>query len=384
MAFQEPLEFVRCNPFPRPESLGTRLRHLTAYYRGRDLRTAGLLEGDPETVLEAVAQHAANRKKGVTDDINVAIFYCGGGAAGADGIGFAMALQLRRLLEGCRTVVGISTGSHTAAAHVTKQLERGCWSYRNVVTDKAFINFWRGLRGITLDGLSRVIASEASQRHFIDVEKLIRVYSGREPAPRGAYRTVFDLTAHTLIIPVTKYQTGECVLITFDAKRPHFDQILRTIHASCALPPPLYRKEVSLPHAFPSDVRVVDGGVCDPIPIRKVEIEMECLGMPITHVIVVLNFPLNPSPPSRMKKLVERLIALSWPIRLRESYERNAQTCVDNLNHLRTSGTPYMIVSAIGALGTFTNDRRRIKSATLAKLGLSLTTLDKYAIARSN
>ena len=233
--------------FRRRASLGSTLRRFTLRYRGRDLSHAGLLEGDPTAVLGAVAEHAANRKLGVDDNINVAIFYCGGGAAGADGIGFALALQLRHLTEGCRTVVGISTGSHIAAAHVTKQLERGCWSYRNVVTRRDFINLWSGLRSVSVDPLLRALGITTRQRNYIDVEMPIRVYSGQEPTVRGAFRTAFDLKAHTLILPVTQFDTGVSSLVVFDVHRPDFDCVLGTIHASSALPPPLYWKVVTSP-----------------------------------------------------------------------------------------------------------------------------------------
>ena len=366
--------------FRKRASLGSKLRRFEFRYRGRDLSSVGLLEGDPAEVLGAVAKHASNRKIGVEDNINVAIFYCGGGAAGADGIGFAMALQLRHLTEGCRTVVGISTGSHIAAAHVTKQLELGCWSYRNVVTNKEFISFWNGFRSISIDPLLRAVGVVTRQRNFIDVERPIRVYSGQEKTVRGAFRTAFNVNAHTLIMPVTQFDTGVSSLVKFDAQRPDFNFVLDTIHASSALPPPLYWKAVSLPHAFSSDCRLVDGGMANPIPIERVQLEMTQSGTPITHIIVVLNSKLELAEPSIAEKFTVSAISWLWSKQLQAAYGKNLAAYRQSIARLRTSGTPYIIVSATGALGTFTNDRRKISKATLEKLDLSLSTLRKHTI----
>ena len=125
---------------------------------------------------------------------------------------------------------------------------------------------------------------------------------------------------------------------------------------------------------------MVDGGMADPIPIEQVELEMAKSGSPITHIIVVLNSTLEQDDPSIVERITLGAVSSLWPKHLREAYSQNIAVYQRSIARLRSSGTPYIIVSATGALGTFTNDRRKISKATLEKLGLSLSTLSKYAI----
>lgn len=358
-------------------SIGRLLQESRQRFREQDLISQGLLEGDASEVFNAVRFCAREREAATYKGVRPAIFYGGGGAAGADGIGVAMAFQRLKFLTGFRVVAGISTGSHIATAHVTRQLERGCWSYRNVVTDPAFLNVARGIREAIWEPFSGLLDKNSRAKGFVDVEKPIRVYRGVERTVRGPFRTAFDSDFQTLVIPVTRYETGESILVWFDNVQPNYDLILDTIHASCALPWPIYLRKVTMPSSNSMTYRVVDGGMSEPVPIQSIVAALQRKEQAPTHIVVVLNLPQAPVIPTSSQRAVEWMISRRWPKKLRESFARCDDSLTHNLEFLRNSNIPYVIIHGSGKVGTFDNERRKIEDATLTKYFLTLNTLDR-------
>lgn len=351
-------------------SLGEKIRELRERFT-EDLESAGILEGDPRTVFEAVSTHAQHQREGVSDTIRPAIFYLGGGSRGTDGIGVAMALQHKHLLEGFRAIFGVSTGAHIATAHATHQTERGSQSYRSVVGGKDFVNVSRGARGLIVDPLVRALGFETAFRPLVDIEKPLRVYAGSEAVPkgRGPFRSTWNQEKHRLIFQVTDKLTGEPILVY---PSPGED-VLKKIGASSALPKPFYGD------ATVDGRTVTDGSIADPMPLKLVIEDLEQKAEKPTHIVIVANRRRHQyAEKSLGRKLADRVIKMGFSQRLKEVYDKNEDTFEANLRYLSESGIPYVVIWTDSTIKTLETDSTRIKNTTLTSFLRTCNTLDTY------
>ena len=321
-----------------------------------DLESAGLIEGDPKKVFEAVAMHARDKEKGVEDAYSPAVFYMGGGMRGADGVGTAMAMQRQRLLGGFDTVAGVSTGASMAASHVTDQFHRGSWFYRVLGTSKEFINPWNYFLG----------------KSIADLSIMPKTYRGEGRV--RPYKTDFDTEEQNVIIGVTNYETGEQMLV-----RPTPDTLIDVVHASSAMPPPVYQADIRIPHILPDNRRVTDGDLSNPLPIRSVLADLEIQGKKQpTHILVVANRARTPSEMTKPQKYVEKKLLAKLPEGLRAAYDRHEQTFQAELEYLRNSGIPYVVIWTDGSLGTFSRNKKQIPQTTLRSFLRTSNTIKHY------
>lgn len=137
---------------------------------------------------------------------------------------------------------GVSSGSLNLISHLAGQFQR---NYRVVMfcaTSGQFINSWKYLRG----------------GHYVDLDWLSNECFEAVPLNKDfALQTLKD-KGKRFVIVCTNVETGQP-----DYYSPTTENIDNMLIGSCCIPL-FYRKSVYI-----AGVRVIDGGICDPIPVEK-------------------------------------------------------------------------------------------------------------------
>jgi predicted patatin/cPLA2 family phospholipase len=142
--------------------------------------------------------------------------------------------------------LGVSAGSLSLASHLAGQYLRNYRVFMHCATSGAFISSWNYLRGghyINLDWLT----TKCLKQHPLDILSTMR-----------------NLTDNgkKFIVVCTNTETGQP-----DYFYPNANNIFNILTGSCCIPL-LYRNPVYL-----SGIRVIDGGIGDPMPVRKAYLE---------------------------------------------------------------------------------------------------------------
>jgi len=142
--------------------------------------------------------------------------------------------------------LGVSAGSLSLASHLAGQYLRNYRVLMHCATSGAFISSWNYLRGghyINLDWLT----TKCLKKHPLDT--------------LDAMKNIAD-NGKKFIVVCTNTETGQP-----DYFYPNANNILNILTGSCCIPL-LYRNPVYL-----SGIRVIDGGIGDPIPVQKAYLE---------------------------------------------------------------------------------------------------------------
>lgn len=137
---------------------------------------------------------------------------------------------------------GVSAGSLNLISHLAGQFRR---NYRVVMfcaTSGQFINGWKYLKG----------------GHYVDLDWLSNECLKVHPLDKNTALQRLEDTGKRFVIVCTNVETGQP-----DYHSPNTENINNMLIGSCCLPL-LYRKPVYI-----AGVRVIDGGIGDPIPVRK-------------------------------------------------------------------------------------------------------------------
>jgi predicted patatin/cPLA2 family phospholipase len=166
-----------------------------------------------------------------------AIIVEGGAMRGIFSVG-VLDVFLERGFEPFDLAIGVSAGACNLASHVARQAGRNWRAYFDLMTRRDFIDLRRALR----------------RRSVVDLDWLWAMLAKHDPLDvAGIGRSSVEF-----VVVATSAATGEPVYL-----RPGLGVMFDALRGSCALPG-LYRGAVSI-----DGVRLVDGGVSDPIPVAE-------------------------------------------------------------------------------------------------------------------
>lgn len=137
---------------------------------------------------------------------------------------------------------GVSAGSFNLISHLAGQFRRNYHVVMFCATSGQFINGWKYLRG----------------GHYVDLDWLSNECLKVHPLDKNTALQRLEDAGKRFVIVCTNVETGRP-----DYLSPNIENINSMLIGSCCLPL-LYRKPV-----YVSGVRVIDGGIGDPIPVRK-------------------------------------------------------------------------------------------------------------------
>lgn len=141
---------------------------------------------------------------------------------------------------------GVSAGSLNLASHLAGQYLRNYRVIMHCATSGAFINGWNYLRG----------------GHYINLDWLLSKCLKEHPLHTlNAMKNISE-NRKKFIVVCTNLETGQP-----DYFCPNANNIFNVLTGSCCVPL-LYRDPVYL-----SGTRVIDGGIGDPIPVKKAYLE---------------------------------------------------------------------------------------------------------------
>jgi len=115
------------------------------------------------------------------------------------------------------------------------------------------------------------------------------------------------------------------------------------------------------------------------MPIRPVTEKLTAEGERPTHIVIVTNRARD----KKAKGGIGRKVA-EWPMlrgfsdKLRDAYKNSEIKFQENLQYLRESGIPYVVIWTDGTMKTLDTDPEKIKKATLTTYLRSMNTLDRY------
>jgi predicted patatin/cPLA2 family phospholipase len=138
--------------------------------------------------------------------------------------------------------LGVSAGSLNLASHLAGQYLRNYSVMMYCATSGQFISSWKYLLG----------------GHFIDLDWLNKQCLETHPLDEQSAIRLLQNTGKTFKVVCTNLETGKPYYLCPDGKN-----IYDVLLGSCCVPL-LYRSPVYI-----SDVQVIDGGISDPIPIKK-------------------------------------------------------------------------------------------------------------------
>ncbi|WP_017473847.1 patatin-like phospholipase family protein [Amphibacillus jilinensis] len=136
-------------------------------------------------------------------------------------------------------VVGVSAGACNALSYLSRQKDRSRQVNVNFANDPRYINYRNLFKGKGIFNMEFL---------FNDIAKELIPFD---------YET-FQSIAERLVIPTTNCQTGKAVYF----EKSNTDDVIEAVKASSSLP--LVGKPVEL-----AGYTLLDGGIVDPIPIRK-------------------------------------------------------------------------------------------------------------------
>ncbi|MEW6981219.1 patatin family protein [Colwelliaceae bacterium 6471] len=137
---------------------------------------------------------------------------------------------------------GVSAGSLNLISHIAGQYLRNYHVVMFCATSGQFINGWKYLRG----------------GHYVDLDWLSNECLDYHPLDKQGALQHLENGAKKFVIVCTNVETG---LPTY--YHPNEQNLFNILLGSCCLPL-LYRN-----HVYVSGVRVIDGGISDPIPVQK-------------------------------------------------------------------------------------------------------------------
>jgi predicted patatin/cPLA2 family phospholipase len=141
---------------------------------------------------------------------------------------------------------GVSAGSLNLASHLAGQYLRNYRVIMCCATSGEFISAWNYMRG----------------GHYINLDWLITKCLKEHPLDTiSAMKNLSD-NGKQFVVVCTNTETGQP-----DYFYPNADNILKILTGSCCVPI-LYRNPIYL-----SDTRFIDGGISDPIPVKKAYLE---------------------------------------------------------------------------------------------------------------
>ena len=286
-------------------------------------------EGDI-AVLTAIGEHAEHASSGTLSPHRPWLIALGGGLRGIYGAAAATQLEAAALTEGFAGCAGVSTGAATCAYFLSKQGALGTTFYYEECVGKNFFTPWRvlvGASGIDVAFLARAM------RGAVGLKKL---NADRVLASKAEF-----------FVAVTDAQTGIGELLDAKAVKP---DIVTAIEASIAIPD-VYRKSVTI-----GANRYVDGGVGMPFPAREVIQRFKP-----THILVLANRPPVLVSP-RWYNIVTMIFAPLSPRFVRRSSSGYDRIMSEELDYLRASKIPYLIIWTTETVTAFTQDKQKIRA----------------------
>lgn len=138
--------------------------------------------------------------------------------------------------------VGVSAGSFNLISHLAGQFRRNYQVVMSCATSRQFINGWKYLRG----------------GHYLDLDWLSNECLKTNPLDKKTALQRLEDTGKSFVIVCTNVNTGRP-----NYHSPNIENINNILKGSCCVPL-LYRKPV-----YVEGERVIDGGISDPIPVKK-------------------------------------------------------------------------------------------------------------------
>ncbi|WP_079411587.1 patatin-like phospholipase family protein [Alkalithermobacter paradoxus] len=136
-------------------------------------------------------------------------------------------------------IIGVSAGACNGCAYVSKQIGFAKKMYLDYIYDPRYINYKNVFKGKSVLGMDFIFDEIPNSVNPFDFES-------------------FKSSNHRFIVTTTDYTTGEPVYFDKD----ECDDIFMAIRASSSIP------FITPPVNF-SGMQLIDGGVSDPIPIKK-------------------------------------------------------------------------------------------------------------------
>lgn len=136
--------------------------------------------------------------------------------------------------------IGVSAGASNGISYISRQRGRSRYSYVELMKEYSYVGLWPMLRG----------------KGVIDMDFLFDVYPQKYyPFDYARY---FE-TKERFVVVTSNCLTGEA---EYYEEKADPDRLLSIVRASCSLP-------VICPLAHVDGIPMVDGGVCDSIPLQK-------------------------------------------------------------------------------------------------------------------
>lgn len=136
--------------------------------------------------------------------------------------------------------IGVSAGASNGISYMSRQRGRSRYSYVELMREYKYVGMLPMLRG----------------RGIIDLEFLFNIY------PDKYYPFDYDFyfkTPDRFVVVTSNCLTGEA---EYYEEKANPDRLLSILRASCSLP-------IICPLTYVDGIPMVDGGVCDSIPVRK-------------------------------------------------------------------------------------------------------------------
>jgi len=246
---------------------------------------------------------------------------------GVYGGGQVIALERFGLSEVFDTVVGVSTGTPTAAYFLAKQAVLGTSIYcEECITDK-FISPWR-LK--------------------VDVGYLADVFRGHQSFKMLDQQAIHS-SRSAFFAAATCAQTGEGILI--DAKEAKPD-IVQAIKASIAIPG--FTKPVRI-----GDRHYLDGAGAHPFPFR---VSMQCFAP--TDMLILANCPNEDKAKLGTRNMVLTVLAtLGLPRLVRSTFINHRKRFMEELSFLRLHGCRCSIFWSDREVSGFERNQRKLVTA---------------------
>lgn len=252
---------------------------------------------------------------------------CPGTMRGVYGGGQVTALERRKLTNAFAGVIGVSTGAPTGAYFLAGQAELGTSIYYEECTSPEFISFARMMRGGNGGDVAYLAKEFRSGAKKLDQQ---RIYASDTELWFG----------------ITEYDSATEHFIDAKLVKP---DIVHGIQVSAAMPV-LYRDEL-----FVDGVRYNDGGVsCRPIRYA--------LSKKPTGIVVFANCPEDRTD-STFKDIATHVLMGREPLSQQYAMRQRHVVFEEDLDMLRGSGVPYLVIHTDGEIGSYCRDSRLLHAA---------------------
>ena len=265
---------------------------------------------------------------------------------GVHGGGQVTALEKRdrKLIHGFEGIDGASTGAAIGAYALAGQAEEGTRLYYEECTTPDFISFRRMLHG----------------GNGADVGYLAHQFRA---GPKRLKQENIYASGTELCFGVTEYETGNERYVVAKEVKP---DIVHGIHVSIAMPA-LYREPLYI-----DGVRCNDGG-------SSCRLVRKALSHKPTGVVVFTNCSRNHHE-SSAKKFMTNMIMIREPKAQRVAIRNRYKAAAEDIEGLKESGVPYLILYSDGEIGSYTRDADKLKKAAQRSCDHLLSLLDRAGV----